>query len=104
MKMLRIGYCNPSRHFLYILLTTIMTYMMPSNRSETFLLNYFLLSTLTEKVRFNDTSRRETREILLLLAHRFPRKIEFHLRLLRTMADLVGFGVSCHRSTFLYTS
>ncbi|CAF3476500.1 unnamed protein product [Rotaria sordida] len=50
MKMLRIGYCNSSRHFLYVLLTTIMTYIMPSNRSETFLLNYFILSTLTEKL------------------------------------------------------
>jgi hypothetical protein len=50
MKMLRIGYCNSSRHFLYVLLTTIMTYLMTSNRSETFLLNYFILSTLTEKV------------------------------------------------------
>jgi hypothetical protein len=49
--MLRIGYCNSSRHFIYILLTTIMTYIMPSNRSETFLLNYFILSTLTEKVK-----------------------------------------------------
>ncbi len=28
-----------------------MTYIMPSNRSETFLLNYFILSTLTEKVK-----------------------------------------------------
>ena len=52
MKMLRIGYCNPSRHFLYVLLTSIMTYVMISNRSETFLLNYFILSTLTEKVKF----------------------------------------------------
>ncbi|CAF3332288.1 unnamed protein product [Rotaria socialis] len=50
MKMLRIGYCNPSRHFLYVLLTTIMTYLMTSKCSETFLLNYFVLSTLTEKL------------------------------------------------------
>ena len=62
MKMLRIGYCNPSRHFLYILLTTIMTYLMPLNRSETFLLNYFLLSTLTEKVMSNSTRREKARE------------------------------------------
>jgi len=50
MKMLRIGYCNSARHFLYILLTTMMTYIMTSKRSETFLLNYFILSILTEKV------------------------------------------------------
>ncbi|CAF1038558.1 unnamed protein product [Rotaria sp. Silwood1] len=50
MKMLRIGYCNASRHFLYVLLTTIMTYVMTSNCSETFLLNYFILSILTEKL------------------------------------------------------
>ncbi len=57
MKMLRIGYCNCSRHFLYVLLTTIMTYVMKSNRSETFLLNYFILSTLTEKVNFEKNKK-----------------------------------------------
>ncbi|CAF3593816.1 unnamed protein product [Adineta steineri] len=50
MKMLRIGYCNSARHFLYVLLTTMMTYVMTSNRSETFLLNYFILSIFTEKL------------------------------------------------------
>lgn len=50
MKMLRIGYCNSSRHFLYVLLTTILTFIMTSTRSETFLLNYFILSILTEKL------------------------------------------------------
>ncbi|UJR23518.1 hypothetical protein I4U23_026512 [Adineta vaga] len=50
MKMLRIGYCNSARHFLYVLLTSMMTYIMTSNRSETFLLNYFILSILTEKL------------------------------------------------------
>ncbi len=62
MKMLRIGYCNPARHFLYVLLTTIMTYLMTSNRSETFLLNYFILSTLTEKVNFEKNKKRMKRK------------------------------------------
>ena len=65
MKMLRIGYCNCSRHFLYVLLTSILTYVMTSHRSETFLLNYFLLSTLTEKVKHSLTFRRTCHQCVL---------------------------------------
>lgn len=104
MKMLRIGYCNCSRHFLYVLLTSILTYVMTSHRSETFLLNYFLLSCLTEKVKHSLTFRRTCDQCVCLLVDWLSGETEFHLCLLCSMANLLGIGISRHCPTVLHTT